>query len=248
MNALRAELVKATTTRLLLWYALGLLGFLVLALSIHIATDDPAHLAELPAQRSVFEAAGLAAVVAVLVGAVLMTGEYAHGTINQSFLAVPVRARLLAAKLGAVLLVVLALAVLTDVATLAIVELWYQGRGVTLHLGSGTMTPLLGALGASLLAGAIGLGLGALLRRQTGAIVAILLWLLIGEAVIGAAGRTARFAPGHVLGAVVGAHANGSTDTLAVWAAVAAGLVYATVLCSAGLLATLGSDVPTSGD
>jgi ABC-2 type transport system permease protein len=248
MNALRAELVKATTTRLLLWYALGLLGFLVLALSIHIATDDPVHLAELSAQRSIFEVAGLATVVAVLVGAVLVTGEYAHGTINQSFLAVPVRQRLLAAKLGAVLLVVLALAVLTDVATLVIAELWFHGRGVPLRLGSGTLAPLLGALGASLLAGAIGLGLGALLRRQTGAIVAILLWLLIGEAVIGAAGRTARFAPGHVLGAVVGAHANSSSETLAVWPAAAAGFVYVAVFCAAGMLATLGSDVPTSGD
>jgi ABC-type transport system involved in multi-copper enzyme maturation permease subunit len=248
MNALRAELVKATTTRLLLWYAVGLLGFLVLALSIHIATDDPGNLAELSAQRSIFEVAGLVAVVAVLIGAVLMTGEYAHGTINQSFLAVPARERLLAAKLGAVLLVVLALAVLTDVATLVIVELWFRGRGVTLHVGSGTIAPLLGALGASLLAGAIGLGLGALLRRQTGVIVAILLWLLIGEAVINAAGSVARYSPGHVLGAVVGAHAAGSHDSLAVWAAVAAGLVYAAVFCAAGLLATLGSDVPTSGD
>ena len=40
MNALRAELLKAVTTRLLLWFGLGLLAFLLLVLSIHIGSHD----------------------------------------------------------------------------------------------------------------------------------------------------------------------------------------------------------------
>jgi hypothetical protein len=248
MNALLAELLKAATTRLLLWFGLGLLAFLLLVLSIHIGSSDVQHLSELSGQRSVFELAGLASIVAVLVGSVLVTAEYAHGTINQSFLAVPVRERLLLAKLAAVVLVVFAIAVLTDVATLLIAELWYQGRGLTLHLGSDTMTPFLGAVGASMLAAAIGFGIGATLRRQTGSIVVILLWLLIGEGVISAVGDAARFAPGHVLGAVVAANAEGSRDVLGVWSATFVGLVYAVGFCAAGFLAVLGSDVPSSGD
>ena len=105
MNALRAELLKAVTTRLLLWLGLGLLAFLLLVLSIHIGSEDPGVLGELSRQRSTFAFGGIAAIVAVLVGAILLTAEYAHGTINQSFLAVPVRLRLLAAKLGGALLV-----------------------------------------------------------------------------------------------------------------------------------------------
>ena len=248
MNALRAELLKSVTTRLLLWFGFGLLAFLLLVLSIHIGSSDVEHLSEASGQRSTFEVAGLTGVVAVLIGSVLVTAEYAHGTINQSFLAVPVRLRLLAAKLVAVALVVFAIAVLADAATLLIAELWYQGRGLTLHLGSDTLAPLAGAAGASLLAAGIGVGIGALLRRQTGSIIAILLWLLIGEGVISAAGDSARFAPGHALGAVVAAHANGSRDVLGVWAATIVGLLYAAGFCAAGFLAVLGSDVPTSGD
>jgi ABC-2 type transport system permease protein len=248
MNVLRAELLKAATTRLLLWFGLGLLAFLLLVLSIHIGSSDVQSLSEVSGQRSAFEIAGLAAVVAVLVGSVLVTAEYAHGTISQSFLAVPVRERLLAAKLGAVVLVGFVIAVLADAATLLIAELWYEGRGLTLHLGSDTLAPLLGAIGASMLAAAIGFGIGALLRRQTFSIVAILLWLLIGEGVISAAGDAARFAPGHALGAVVAAHANGARDVLAVWPAVIVGLVYVAGFCAAGFLAVLGSDAPTSGD
>jgi ABC-2 type transport system permease protein len=248
VNALRAELLKALTTRLLLWFGLGLLAFLLLVLSIHIGSEDVEHLSELSGQRSTFEVAGLAAVVAVLVGSVLVTAEYAHGTINQSFLAVPLRQRLLAAKLGAVVLVVFAIAVLSDVATLLIAEVWYHGRGLTLQLDRDTLAPLLGAAAASVLAAGIGFGIGALLRRQTGSIVAILLWLLIGEGVISAAGDAARFAPGHALGAVVAAHADGSRDVLGVWAAAVVGLLYVAGFCAAGCLAVLGSDVPTSGD
>jgi ABC-2 type transport system permease protein len=248
MNALRAELLKVVTTRLLLWYGGGLLAFLVLVLSIHIGSDSRQDLTELSTQRSIFEPSGLAAVVAVLLGVVAATNEYAHGTINQSFLAVPVRERLLAAKLGAALLVVLVLAILADAATFVIVELWYRGRGLTLHLDSGTLRPLLGAIGASVLAGAIGVGVGAVLRRQTAAIVAVLLWLLIGEAVIGGIGSGSRYAPGHALGAIVAAHSVGSRDSLAVWPATLTALVYVILFCAVGFFATLGSDVPSGGD
>jgi hypothetical protein len=116
------------------------------------------------------------------------------------------------------------------------------------HLGRDTLAPFLGAVGASLLAAGIGVGIGALFRRQTGAVVAILLWLLIGEGVISAAGDAARYAPGHALAAVVAAHSHGSADMLGVWPAAIVGLLYVAVFCGAGFLLVIGSDVPGSGD
>jgi len=248
MRALSSELLKAVTTRLLLWHALGLLAFIVLVLSIHIGSDDLADLDRISTQHSIFAIAGLAAVVTVLVGTVIVTSEYTHGTINQTFLAVPRRDRVVGAKLGAGVIVGAGLAVLADVATLVVSELWYHGRGLTLHLTGETLGPLLGTIGACMVAAAIGVGIGTLIRRQTASIVAILLWLLIGEAVIGAVGDSARYAPGHALGALVAAHADGTRDTLAVWPAVLTGIVYAAVFSLAGFLATAGSDVPSTGD
>jgi ABC-2 type transport system permease protein len=248
VNALRAELLKAVTTRLLLWFGLGLLAFLVLVLSIHLGSHDLEGLSELSTQRTTLAFAGLAAIVAVLIGSVLVTAEYAHGTINQSLLAVPVREKFLGAKLTAAVIVVFALAVLTDLATLLVTEIWYHGRGVSLHLDRYTLAPLLGAIGGSMLAAGIGVGVGAVLRRQTGAVVSILLWLLIGEGVISAVGDASRFAPAHALGAVVAAHQVGASDMLGVWPAVVVGLVYVAVFCGAGFLVVLGSDVPSSGD
>jgi ABC-type transport system involved in multi-copper enzyme maturation permease subunit len=249
VRAFRAELLKATTTRVLLWFGLGLLAFLVLALSIHIGSHDREGLRDLSTQRTTLGFGGLAAIVAVLIGSLVVTAEYAHGTINQSFLAVPVRGRLLAAKLAGAVVVVFVLAALADAFTLLIAELWYHGRGDSLHLDSYTLAPFLGSLGAAILAGGIGVGLGALVRRQTATIIAILLWLLIGESVISAVGDSARFAPGHVLGAVVAAHEHSTSgDMLAVWPAVVVGLVYVAIFCGVGFLAVAGSDVPSRGD
>jgi ABC-2 type transport system permease protein len=249
MNAFRAELLKATTTRLLLWFGLGMFAFLLLVLSIHIGSHDHAGLREASTQRTTLAFAGLAAIVAVLIGSLLVTAEYAHGTINQSCLAVPVRGRLFAAKLAAAVFVLFVFAVVTDALTLLIAELWYHGRGESVHLGSYTLAPFLGAVAASMLAGGIGVGLGALIRRQTGTIVTILLWLLIGEAVLSTAGNAARFGPGHAIGAVVAAHKHSTAgDMLAVWPAATVGLLYVAIFCGLGFLAMAGSDVPSNGD
>ena len=165
MNAVRAEVLKVVTTRLLLWFGLGLVAFVALVVSTHVGTGDRAELATPSSQRSLLEVAGLTGVIAVLVGSVLVTTEYAHGTINASFLAVPARERLLSAKLAAAVAIGAVLALLAVAATLVLGELWYAGRGITLHLGNGTWHPLAGAIGAAVLAAAAGVGVGAILRR-----------------------------------------------------------------------------------
>jgi ABC-2 type transport system permease protein len=247
VNLLQAELLKARTTRLLLWYGLGLLAFLTFVVSIHLGTDDRSDLATASTQRSLFAVSGLAGVVAILVGTVLLAGEYAHGTINQSFLASPVRERLVAAKLAAAALVGAALGLLAAVAVFVLGEAWYAGRGVTLHLGHGTLTPVLGTVAASALAAAAGVGLAGILRRQTATIVAILLWLLIGENVVAVSANAARYAPGHVFAAIATVHTERTPDALAVWPAVVVALVYVAILAAAGLFAVLGSDAPSQG-
>jgi ABC-2 type transport system permease protein len=247
VRLVRAELLKAVTTRLLLWFGLGLIGFLVLVVSVHVGSSDRLSLATESTQRSVFAAAGLAAVVGVLLGSLLITTEYNHGTINQTFLAAPVRERLLGAKLAAAVLVVAAVAAAAALATLLIAELWFQGRGESLRLTGTTLGPLLGAVAASALAAAIGLGLGAIVRRQTATTVLILLWLLIGENVIALIPHAARYAPGHVIAGVVVAHAHGTNDALALWPAVLMSLLYAAILCAVGFALVARTDVPGTG-
>ncbi len=247
MNALRAELLKAVTTRLLLWFGLALLALLAFVLSTRIGTEDLFNLTRHSTQRSILETAGIASVITVLLGSVLITTEYAHGTINQTFLVVPARERVLAAKLAAIVILGVAMAALSILATLLIAEIWFSGRGIDLELGGGTMTPFLGAIGASVLAGSIGLGFGAILRRQTASIVLIMVWLLIGEHVVGAIGD-GRYAPAHAVAAVLVAHSEGTTTLLGVWAGAATALVYTAIFGALGFLVVLSSDVESRTD
>jgi ABC-2 type transport system permease protein len=247
VNALRAELLKARTTRLLLWFALGLVGFIVLVVSVHVATSDPLELESPAQQRSLFEVAGLAAVLAALAGSVLVTTEYAHGTINQTFLTVPRRGRLLAAKLGAGAVAGAALGVLAAVTTLLTTALWFAGRGITFHGGS-TLLPLAAAIGASALAAGMGLGLGAILRRQTATTVLILLWLLIAENILAAIHNTGRYLPGFAAAGVVAARGHATEQTLAFGGALLLSLAYVAVLCGLGYLVVARTDVSTGGD
>jgi ABC-type transport system involved in multi-copper enzyme maturation permease subunit len=248
VNALRAELLKATTTRLLLWFGLGLVAFIVLVVSVHVATSDLFDLQTRSNQRSLLEVAGLAAVLSSLVGSVLITNEYVHGTINQTFLAVPKRGRLLATKLASVGLVGAALGLLAIVTTLVTAALWFAGRGIHFHLDGGVWLPLLGALGGSMLAAAMGLGVGSILRRQTASVLLILLWLLIGENILAAINGTGPYYPGYAVAGVVAARGHATDQTLAFGPALLMCLLYVAALCGVGFALTARTDVPTRGE
>jgi ABC-2 type transport system permease protein len=248
VNAFRAELLKVATTRLLLWLGLGLVAFIVLVISVHVGTGDPLELQMRSSQRSLFEVAGLAGVLATLAGSVLITTEYAHGTINQTFLAVPQRPRLLVAKLGAVAVVGAALALLAGIATFVSATLWFAGRGIDLDLAGGTWLPLVAAIGASMLTAAMGLGVGSILRRQTAATVLILLWLLIGENVLTAVRGTGPYYPGFAAAGVVAARGHATEQTLAFLPALLVCLLYVAAFCALGFVLASRADVPSSGD
>jgi hypothetical protein len=101
--------------------------------------------------------------IAVLIGALLVTAEYAHGTINQSFPAVTVRGRLLGAKLaprdrrG-----FRARRSVADLATLVIAELWFRGRGATACTSDRyTLAPCSAPSARRCWQAAIGIGVGA---------------------------------------------------------------------------------------
>jgi len=136
----------------------------------------------------------------------------------------------------------LVLAAFALVVAFGLTALWLTGKSVPLHLGSrGVLLGVPGTLAASALAAAIGVGFGALLRRQTGAIVLTLIWLLVGEPLLAVAGIQ-RYAPGHVIAAVVDAGRH-SGELLHFWPGTLLALVYAAVLAAAGTFAVGRADV-----
>ena len=68
-------------------------------ISLHVGKDSLFSLGEPRQQRDVVSIAAVSALISLILGIVASAGEFAHGTIGQTFLVAPVRERVAAAKL-----------------------------------------------------------------------------------------------------------------------------------------------------
>jgi ABC-2 type transport system permease protein len=242
MRLVRAELLKLSTTRLLLWLALLILGFGVLVISLTAGQDSLDELARAGHQRDLVSFAGIAVLISAILGIVAAAGEWTHGTINHTLLVAPVRGRFVAAKTAAVAVTGVGLGLVALAVAFGLTAIWLAGRSVSIELASqGMLDLIVGVLVAAALAGAMGAGFGLILRRQTPGIVVMLLWLLIGEPLLGIGG-VQRYAPGHALAAVVNAGRT-SPELLHFWPGIAVSLIYTALFGAVGALIVQGSDI-----
>jgi ABC-2 type transport system permease protein len=193
---IRAELAKLRTTRTVWGAAAGMAAFAVLTVAANVTTAGrqgapPLSAASLPSL--------VAAPATLLIGAVLllgilgMTGEFRHHTITQTLLVTPDRARVVAAKLVASVLVGLALGVTTLAVTAAAALSWLAAKGVTVSLVDTELGRVAaGTLLAAGLCGLVGVGVGALVRNQVAALVGVLTWTLLVEGLLLSLLHTAR--------------------------------------------------------
>jgi ABC-type transport system involved in multi-copper enzyme maturation permease subunit len=242
IRLIRAELLKLRTTRLLIWLALLILGLLVLVVSLTAGSKNAGDLAQLGEQRSLVTFAAMGALISMILGLASAAGEYAHGTVSHTFLATPVRERVVGAKLVTAAVAGVVIALFAVVVASALTAIWVSGKSAPSHLfAHGVLTRDAGILGASALAGALGVGFGAVLRRQTAGIVIALIWLLVGEPVLAAAG-VQKYAPGHAIAAVVEA-GNHDPEVLRFGAGLLLALAYVLVFAVAGTVAVKRTDV-----
>ena len=186
---LRSELLKLRTTRTatVLLLVAGALALLVVFVDgLTLTTDELAREDE---QRTLLGSAATNAVLfATFVGLLAVTNEFRYGTIRPTLLFEPRRRVVLAAKLaGAALAGVLFAAVcvaLSFGAGLAILA----ARDVDVALTAPhTLTLVFGTVAASALSAMLGVTVGALIRNQVGAIVALFAYVLTVDAVLFAA-------------------------------------------------------------
>ena len=174
-RALSAELFKLRTTRTSWGVTLGSLALVLIistiaALAGEFEPDDT--------EAGLLEIAGLVQVFALVLGILIVATEFRHGTITPSLLAVPDRTRLVLAKLLTALAAGAVLGLVGAAACAAIIVPALVGA----DLASGdTLELIVGNAVASALFAAIGVGLGALIRNQVGAIIGALGWVFLVE-------------------------------------------------------------------
>jgi ABC-2 type transport system permease protein len=243
----RSELLKQRSTRtsglLMVW----MMGLILLVILLHVFSLSKDEISALSGQLKVVGwGTSIAALFASLLGAMSITAEIRNGTIRPTFLATPRRGSVIAAKLIAGALVGIGVGLLAEGLTAGIEAAGLAARGITIQLGVGDYAQLLagGALVGALFA-AIGLGVGAVVRQQVGAVVGLCVWLLLVETtLIGNVPSAGKFAPGAAAGAIAGAVQTQDPSKLV---APAAGILllalYASVAAAAGAVLTGRRDV-----
>ena len=181
---IRAEALRLATTRAYWLLAAGPTQAAIRAVAPAAAATTFTPGAS-PA-RATLAIAGLAQTVALLAGTLSITSEFRHKTITPAVLITPRRTPLLAAKLIALTAAGLAFGLATTGTATAIALPVLAARHIPASI-SGTQAAAIiagGAIATALFA-AIGVGVGAVIRNQAGAIIAVLALLYVAEPLLG---------------------------------------------------------------
>lgn len=241
---LAAELLKLRTTRA----AAGLIGgaalLVVTAVVLHGYGLPSADLARPDGQLTFVVGWGevLGSLFAALLGALSVTTEFGHGTIRPTLLATPRRNQIIAAKAAAVAVAGAGLGLVATAVAAITGRIALAAKGLDVAITGTDWVQLIvgGALAAALWA-IIGLGVGALARRQVPTVVGLLAWVLFVEGLLlDNAPAVGRYAPG-ALGQAISGLRPDSLLTPTVGAVVLAG--YAAVCITAGTAAINRQDV-----
>ena len=151
-------------------------------------------------------AASSGTIIVLIIGILIMAGEFRHNTATSTFLVSPDRKRVVGAKLVASTLVGAGLAVAASALTLAIALPWLAAKDVDVDVLSGDVGfVLLGAIAATALYALVGVGVGSLIRNQTAAVVVALVWVMVVEGLlVSFVPEVGRWLPGGAVAALSG--------------------------------------------
>ncbi len=129
-----------------------------------------------------------ASVLLLILGVIGMTQEYRHKTAVPTFLTTPQRGRVVVAKLVAYGLVAVPFALLVLAANILVVMIYAGARGDAPSLTGDNLRVVASAGLVIVIFTIIGVGVGALLRNQVGAIVGALVYLYVIEPIVASIG------------------------------------------------------------
>lgn len=176
MSLLRSEWLKLWTTRTT-WVMLGI-GLLGEALFAGLFTGL-APLEEIGELEEVATGIGLLLVLMLVLGVLIVTTEFRHGTSSSTFLASPKRYPALVAKLAASLLVGLLAGLAYVIVNGSLAISLFVDRGGDLPATGDLVSVYAGVVISFALLSAFGFGVGAIIRNQVGAIIAAIAFFFV---------------------------------------------------------------------
>jgi ABC-2 type transport system permease protein len=184
-HLIRAELGKLRTTRVLTILSVLVAGLTTALIAMQLANAGKLgapSLGTAESLRSMLSVVGTLSPAVLIVGVLAVTMEFRHATIASSLLAVPDRRHLMLTKATALAIVGVVVALGGLVLELAIVVPYLSSAGVPFDLADpDLLLTVSGVLAAIPLYAVAGVGLGAVMRHQTIAVVVPLVWLGVVE-------------------------------------------------------------------
>jgi ABC-type transport system involved in multi-copper enzyme maturation permease subunit len=254
MGAVLSRLVRAEWTKLLttrVWIGL-LLGACVLVgafATLFTAFAGNADSGIAPVGTADYEQLALAVsanatILFIVLGIIGTTQEYRHRTATPTFLASPHRGRVIIAKLVAYALAAIPMALIVLAVDVLVVSVYAGAKGAAPSLAGDNLRVLGGAWAALVIYTVIGVGVGALLRNQVGAIVGALVYLFVVEGIISSIPATQgayKWLPGGALEAMTATF--NQTDLLSAWQGGLLLLGYGVAAAVLGTLLAVRRDV-----
>lgn len=203
---LGSEVRKVLTTRTAAGLVAAAAAVAVLGV-VSVIGSQPVESLEGPFRRSAFFLIGgfNIALFALLVGIRVVTDDIRAGTIVPTVLATPKRGRVFLAQAATAALVGATLAVVSQLAMVAVAIPMLGGKGVSFLFGGADAISVAAVVVISAAWAVIGVGVGAAIRHQVAAIAGALVWMLVVENIGPSAfGEAARFLPGQAVQAIVG--------------------------------------------
>jgi len=244
---IRSEVFKLRTTRTFYGVTIGAVGLVVIIALIASLAGSFSE-TDTEAGADLMGIAGIVQLFTLVLGILAVSTEYRHGTITPSLLVVPDRTRLVLAKLAAHVVAGLVIGALAYGLCALIVLPILNARDVETGLEGSELVKILvgGSIAAALFAG-LGVGVGALVRNQVGAIVGSLAYVFVIEPLVGIIPGIDDTVAKWGLGGLSDSLAAGTSDSDAdLFSQVPAGLVfagYAAVFLAAGIYLMRRRDV-----
>jgi ABC-2 type transport system permease protein len=245
-NLIHAELLKLRTTRTI--YGLALAALAIPLVSVISAINSAGKSGGHPALstpegiRNVMATSLFSGLLVLIIGILLMAGEFRHNTATSTFLISPDRKRVVVAKLAASALVGAALGLISVAVTLAVALPWLATKHIHVDIFSRNVgLVLLGGMAAMTIFAVVGVGVGSLIRNQTAAVVIAMTWLLVVDSLlVNFAHDIGKWTPLGSTAALAGVSQHG---LLPMWAGAVLFLAYGLAFAAAGTRFTMRRDV-----
>jgi hypothetical protein len=192
IRLVRAEWTKLFTTRVWLGLLLGacaLAGgfaalFTGLAGQVQPGQDGIDPVGTQAYETLVFSVPAQTSVLLLILGIIGTTQEYRHRTATPTFLTEPRRGHVITAKVLAYALVAVPFALTIMAVDVIVVTIYAGARGAAPSFSADNLQTLASSGLVLVVYTVIGVGVGALLRNQVGAIVASLVYLFVVESIV----------------------------------------------------------------